>query len=46
MGTTLYGWRLDEDQATQDADETRAARKPVYERIKEKAMDAAKGQSR
>jgi hypothetical protein len=46
MGTTLYGWRLDEDQATQNADETRAARKPVYERIKEKAMDAAKGQSR
>ncbi|MBI2828517.1 MAG: hypothetical protein HYX77_04515 [Acidobacteria bacterium] len=46
MGTTLYGWRLDEDQATQNADETRAARKPVFERIKRKAMEAAaKGQS-
>jgi hypothetical protein len=46
IGTTLYGWRLDEDQATQNADETRAARKPVFERIKRKAQEAAKGQSR
>lgn len=46
IGTTLYGWRLDEDQAMQNADETRAARKPVFARIKKKALDAAKGQSR
>ena len=42
MGTTLYGWRLDEEQATQNAEETREARKPVFERIKEDAEGYAK----
>jgi hypothetical protein len=46
LGTTLYGWRLDEDQAMQNADETRAARKPVFARIKARAEAAAKGQAR
>lgn len=43
LGTTLYGWRLDEDQAFQNADETRAARRPHFELMKKRAEAATKG---
>jgi hypothetical protein len=42
IGTTLYGWRLDEEQAMQNAEETRVARKPGIARMKAQAEAAAK----
>ena len=45
MGTTLFGWRLDEETAMENAEETRAARRPVFERVKKRALEAANAQS-
>ena len=41
MGTTLFGWRLDEEQAMENAEETRVARKPGFARMKKRALEAA-----
>ena len=45
MGTTLYGWRLDEEQAMENAEETRVARKSGFERMKKRALEAANAPS-